>query len=52
MKGKCKVPWSRKFYNTGNQEEENVTNERLKEIVAQQPVGIAMHSNFSCFTNY
>ena len=35
----------KKYYNVGSVEEDNVTNDRLKEIVSKQPVGVAFHSN-------
>ena len=37
-----------KFFNSGSQEEDSVSNERLKEILRRQPVGVAMHSNAGC----
>lgn len=29
-----------------------ISNERMKEIVAKQPVGVAIHSNFGCLKSY
>lgn len=33
------------FKNTGSEEEDEVTNQRLKELVAEQPVAVAMYSS-------
>ena len=40
------------FKNTGAIEEDEIDNHRLKELVAIQPVGVAMHSNQSCLMSY
>jgi hypothetical protein len=41
-----------RFKNEEYHEEESVTNERLKEIVARQPVGAAFYSNYNCLNFY
>lgn len=41
-----------KYFNGGGIEEDNVTNERMKEIVSRQPVGVAFASNLKCMTPY
>ena len=33
-------------------EEDNISVQRLKELVAAQPVGLAMHSNLNCMMGY
>jgi C1A family cysteine protease len=43
---------SPRFYNDGANEEATVTNQRLKEIVTQQPVGAAYHSVLKCMDFY
>lgn len=52
-KGKCaNVDDKQKFYNVGQQEEDNITNDRLKKLVSIRPVGVAMHSNPRCLMSY
>jgi len=41
-----------KFFNTNQIEEDNIDNRRLKQILARQPVGVAIHSNAACLTSY
>ncbi|CDW75654.1 gut cathepsin l-like cysteine protease [Stylonychia lemnae] len=41
-----------KFYNHDQNEEDNVTNDRLKKLISERPVGVAMHSNPSCLMAY
>lgn len=41
-----------RFFNEGGFEEDMVTNERLKELVAHGPVGVAIYSNYDCMENY
>ena len=53
-KNRCNDPGSKvpKFMNRGSNEEDFITNERMKELVAQQPVGVAIYSNFGCLSHY
>lgn len=53
-KNVCKEPpmYVSRFYNGGGLEEDNITNQRMKEIVSRQPVGVAMASNLRCMTPY
>lgn len=53
-KNTCKMPKKdlKQFVNDGGLEEDNITNQRMKEIVSQQPVGVAMASNLKCMTPY
>lgn len=41
-----------RFYNTQGMEEDYITNDRIKEIVSRQPVGVAIYSNFDCLNAY
>lgn len=41
-----------RFYNTYQYEEDYVTNERIREVVSRQPIGVAMYSNFDCLDAY
>lgn len=41
-----------KAFNVGAIEEDQVSNQRLKEILVNQPVGVAMHSNQGCLIGY
>lgn len=41
-----------RFHNTGGIEEDMISNQRMKEIVSRQPVGVAMASNLKCMTPY
>jgi len=53
-KNKCVIPRATtpKFRNNDAFEEDQVTNERLKELVAKQPVGIAIFSSWDCLGFY
>jgi len=52
-KGQCRdVKGKEKYFNTNQHEEDDVSNDRLKELLAKQPVGIAIHSNGSCLSGY
>lgn len=53
-KNRCKDPGNNvnRYYNVNSNEEDMISNERLKELVSQQPVGVAMYSNFSCLGSY
>ena len=46
----CSDPGSKvdRFFNKGGNEEDMISNERMKELISKQPVGVAIHSNFSC----
>lgn len=41
-----------RFYNTFQYEEDFVSNERIREVVSKQPIGVAMYSNFDCLNSY
>ena len=41
-----------RFFNTSGMEEDYVSNERLRQIVSKQPVGVAIYSNFDCLNAY
>ena len=41
-----------RFHNTASNEEDMVSNDRLKELVSKGPVGVAMYSNFGCLQSY
>ena len=41
-----------KFHNVGGNEEDSVSNDRLKQLIANQPVGVAIHSNPRCLMGY
>ena len=41
-----------KQYNNDENEEDNISIQRLKELVVKQPVGVAMFSNPSCLMSY
>jgi len=53
-KGACRAPDNKveRFFNTGSFEEDKITNERMKELLAQAPLGAAMYSNFGCLGSY
>ena len=53
-KNRCNNPDKKKerFYNVGSNEEDFITNDRMKEIIAQQPAGVAIYSNFGCLSHY
>jgi hypothetical protein len=52
-KGQCQpVGKVERFKNTGQLEEDGISNERLKKLVSIRPVGIAMHSNPRCLMGY
>lgn len=52
-KKKCqKVDGKEKFYNLDQNEEDNISNERLKKLVSIRPVGVAMYSNPKCLMSY
>ena len=53
-KNACKVPdyFVQRFYNGGGIEEDSITNQRMKEVVSKQPVGVAMASNLHCMIPY
>lgn len=38
--------------NSDDKEEDSITVDRMKELVAVQPVGVAMHSNQKCLMGY
>ena len=41
-----------RFYNNGGQEEDNVSNTRMKELLVKQPIGAAMYANYGCMNFY
>ena len=41
-----------RFYNKHSNEEDNTSNEFLKTILAQQPVGAAYNSDLQCMMSY
>ena len=41
-----------RFYNTDQVEEDFVTNDRIREVVSRQPIGVAIYSNFDCLNAY
>ena len=41
-----------RFFNTYQHEEDFVNNDRIKEVVDKQPIGVAMYSNFDCLNAY
>lgn len=41
-----------RFYNHGGQEEDFVSNHRMKQLVAKQPLGVAIYSNPKCLNFY
>ena len=47
-----KLKHKHRFYNTNGYEEDYVENDRIKQIVSRQPVGVAMYSNFDCLNAY
>ncbi len=51
-KGRCEEIQGERYKNTGANEEDNITNERLQKLVSERPVGIAMHSNPRCLMSY
>ena len=54
-KGKCRDPGNKatqRFFNAESHEEDKITNDRLKELVAEGPVGAAIYSNFGCLGSY
>lgn len=53
-KEKCSDPTNVKerMHNDDQQEEDSITVDRLKELVAKQPMGVAMHSNPKCLMGY
>ena len=52
-KKKCqKVEDKPRYFNTGQLEEDNISNDRLKELLIKRPVGVAMHSNPRCLMGY
>jgi hypothetical protein len=52
-KGECnQISDVERFRNSGQLEEDNIDNERLKKLVSVRPVGIAMHSNPRCLMGY
>lgn len=40
------------FKNNGGEEEDFVSNERMKELVSRQPLGVAIYSNAKCLNYY
>lgn len=42
----------KRVYNKDQNEEDNISVERLKQLVSQQPIGVAMHSNPKCLMPY
>jgi KDEL-tailed cysteine endopeptidase len=53
-KEKCADPKDVKerMHNDDQNEEDSITIQRLKELVALQPIGVAMHSNPKCLMGY
>lgn len=52
-KNSCRKPKDgERIRNDDQNEEDNITIERLKELVAVRPVGLAMHSNPRCLMGY
>lgn len=50
---KCAKPISTaRFFNKHSNEEDYTTNDFLKSVLAQQPVGAAYHSDLSCMNFY
>lgn len=49
-KNKCSDPGKKatgeRFFNTAGHEEDMISNSRLRELVAANPVGVAIYSNF------
>jgi C1A family cysteine protease len=41
-----------RWYNHGGMEEDNVSNERMKELLVKQPIGAAMYTNYGCMNFY
>ena len=54
-KNKCVDPGAdagARFHNTAGHEEDFVSNDRLRELVAKNPVGVAIFSDFGCLGGY
>ena len=52
-KTKCQNPSGvDRFYNTESHEEDLISNDRMKELIAQNPVGVAIYSNYNCLGHY
>ena len=54
-KNKCSdeaIPKSNRFRNAEGHEEDMISNARLRELVAMNPVGVAIYSNFGCLAGY
>ena len=51
---RCSDPGFKKnrFYCNESHEEDMIDNDRMKEIIAKQPAGVAIHSNFGCLQHY
>ena len=41
-----------RFYNKSGFEEDFISNERMKELASQQPLGVAIYSNWDCLNFY
>lgn len=56
VRNKCADPGKKatgeRFFNTAGHEEDLITNTRMKELVAANPVGVAIYSNFDCLAAY
>ena len=53
-KNHCNEPnaYKERFYNTSGYEEDMVSNERMRQLIAVGPVGVAIYSNYDCLSSY